>query len=214
MSTRKAGQAIRRALVGRCDFTIVSNNCWGAHVYRALGMEYRTPFVGLFVPAACYLRLLADFDALIGRPLHFVPESAYAGINRWRAEQRLSYPIARLGDAIEIDFMHYGSADEARTKWSKRVERMAGDPRRIFFKFDDKGAQPGHIAAFCRLPLANKVCFAVDTMGLPMVIRAPAEPGTGEVIDGYRLGRVSKRYFNTLRWISTWPRAVPLPSLL
>jgi uncharacterized protein (DUF1919 family) len=40
------------------EFTIVSNNCWGAHIYQNLGEPYRTPFVGLFLAPECYLRLL------------------------------------------------------------------------------------------------------------------------------------------------------------
>jgi len=42
------------------NFTIVSNNCWGGEVYRGFGLPYQTPFVGLFLFPACYIKLLKN----------------------------------------------------------------------------------------------------------------------------------------------------------
>jgi uncharacterized protein (DUF1919 family) len=214
MKKKEAKCAFRRLLVGACDFTIVSNNCWGGHIYRELGIEYRTPFIGLFIPAPCYLRLLRNFDALIGAPLRFIQESAYPDINQMRRERGLSYPIALLGDEVEINFMHYGSAEEAQDKWRYRSLRMAEDRTRYFFKFDDNCDTRDHIEQFCSLPLANKICFTIKPLDLPKVVQVPVDPQTGRIVDGYILGRISKDYFNTLRWISSRPSYVPLPSLL
>lgn len=211
---KQARHALRRMLVGSCDFTIVSNNCWGAHVYQALGIEYRTPFVGLFLPARDYLHLLGDFDRLIHAPLRFVDESSDLHVNEMRRQGGLSYPIAMLGEEVEVDFMHYRSAAEAESTWQRRVARMAEDRRRFFFKFDDIGASPHQVEQFCNLPLANKICFTAGHAALPQVVRVPADPQTGRIVDGYVLGRISKRYFNTLRWISTRPDYLPLPSLI
>jgi uncharacterized protein (DUF1919 family) len=202
-----------RRLAGHCDFTIVSNNCWGAHVYQALGITYLTPFVGLFIPPKSYLRLLLRFDQAIGSRLSFVCRSECDQINGWRERAKPTYPIAVLDGDVEIHFQHYSSQEEVLTKWSRRVERMAKDPARRFFKFDDRErASAEDIASFCSLPLANKICFTAAPH--PGSIVVPAEPNKTHVVDGFTLSRLSRRHFNTLRWISTLPRWVHMPSLL
>jgi uncharacterized protein (DUF1919 family) len=91
---------------------------------------------------------------------------------------------------------------------------MAADPSRLFFKFDDReGATAAHLDAFAALDLANKICFAAKSHG-PSTIVVPAAPGAEHAPDGVSLAAVSRRYFNTLRWISPLPRWAPLPSLI
>jgi uncharacterized protein (DUF1919 family) len=206
--------AILRAMAADTRFTLVSNNCWGAHVYQALGVPYATPFVGLFIPPADYLELMARFDELIGAELSFVRESKSASVNAWRTREGLDYPIARLGDVVEIDFQHYHGEDEARATWRRRCARVTPDADRRFFKFDDReGATAAHIEAFAALPLVNKLCFTVSRHAAPTVI-VPAAAGENHAPDGVSLANVSRRYFNTLRWISALPRWLPLPSLI
>ena len=204
---------LMRAIAGP-PFTIVSNNCWGAHVYQAMGLEYRTPFVGMFIPPKGYLTLLADFDRLMREPLRFVPRSASDSVNAWRDAHGLTFPIGILGDAVEIDFQHYRDEAEVLAKWPARCERMVADPGRRFFKFDDReGAEASDIEAFCALPLANKVCFTARPHAVSTVV-APAAEGGEHVLDGVGLAQVSRRLFNTLKWLSPAPAWAPVPSLL
>lgn len=201
-------------MVGDDDFTIVSNNCWGAHVYQALGIPYATPFVGLFLDPASYLALLHDFDRLMRAELVFVDASRSAAINAWRERDKLAYPIGRLGTDVEINFQHYADAADAAGKWRRRAARMAADPTRRFFKFDDReSATDRDLEAFASLPFPHKVCFTASPRATPSVV-VPAGPGDRQVVDGVALAVRSSRYFNTLRWISTAPRWLPLPSLL
>jgi uncharacterized protein (DUF1919 family) len=91
---------------------------------------------------------------------------------------------------------------------------MPADPVRRFFKFDDRDAADAHaIAEFHALPLRNKVCFAARAYDAATVV-VPADPEAGHVPDGLTLSKTSREYFNALRWISTLPRRVPLPSLI
>jgi uncharacterized protein (DUF1919 family) len=206
--------ALLRALAADTRFTVVSNNCWGAHVYQSLGIAYATPFVGLFIPPDDYLELVQHLDALVGAQLSFVPESRSASVNAWRAREQLSYPIGLLGGRVELDFQHYRSEDAARAAWRRRCGRINPDPARRFFKFDDReGATAAHIAAFASLAVPNKVCFTARRHPVPTVL-APAAPGEDHVLDGVSLAAVSRRAFNTLRWISALPRWLPLPSLV
>ena len=195
-------------------FTIVSNNCWGAHVYQALGIPYATPFIGLFIPPRSYLALLADFTRLMRAELAFTAESRSASVNAWREREGLRYPIGLLGDEVEIDFQHYPDEPAAREAWRRRSSRMVADPGRLFFKFDDReGASPADIDSFDALELRNKVCFAAKASGTRAIVVPPA-PGEDHAPDGVALAAISRRYFNTLRWISTLPTWAPLPSLI
>ena len=203
-----------RTLAGDRPFTIVSNNCWGAHVYQALGITYATPFVGLFVPPQSYLTLLRDFDRLMRSGLEFTPASRSASVNAWREREGLRYPIALLGGEVEIDFQHYRDEAAARETWRRRTARMVADPNRLFFKFDDReGATADDIEAFGALDWPNKVHFTAKA-GDPSAVVVPPAPGEDHAPDGVRLATISRRYFNTLRWISALPRWAPLPSLI
>lgn len=202
-----------RTLVGGEPFTIVSNNCWGAHVYQALAIPYATPFVGLFIPPDSYLTLLGDFERLMRAPLQFTRASRSASVNAWRSAAGLNYPIGLLGGEVEIDFQHYPDEATARETWRRRTARMTADPRRRFFKFDDReGATAAHIDAFCAMDLPNKLCFAAKPARASIIV--PPASGEDHAPDGVSLAAISRRYFNTLRWISTLPRWAPLPSLI
>jgi uncharacterized protein (DUF1919 family) len=203
-----------RALAGDARFTIVSNNCWGAHVYQALAVPYATPFVGLFIPPESYLTLLGDFARLVRADLAFVTESRSASVNAWREREGLAYPIGLLGGEVEIDFQHYPDEAAALRAWRRRAARIAAAPKRLFFKFDDReGATGAHIEAFSALDLPNKVCFTARAHAAPTIVVPPA-PGEDHAPDGVSLAAISRRHFNTLRWISTLPRWAPLPSLI
>jgi uncharacterized protein (DUF1919 family) len=201
-------------LAGDCEFTIISNNCWGAHIYQAMRIEYKSPFVGLFIPPTSYLHLLRRFDYYIRSNLTFTNESSSASINLWRDRAGLDYPIGLLDGQVELHFQHYTSENEARSKWRRRCRRVNPDPLRWFFKFDDReGATAEDLGEFCGLPLTNKVCFTGTAYGFSTIV-VPGEPGDEHVSDGEALSRISRRYFNTLRWVSTRPAWVPLPPLL
>lgn len=204
---------VMRAIAGK-PFTLISNNCWGAHVYQVMEVPYRTPFVGLFIPPEGYLTLVENFSDFIRAPLTFVQESRSPALNQWRKAERLTYPIGRLGGEVEINFQHYASEAEAAEKWRRRCERIVPDSARWFFKFDDRDdADAEQIEAFCGLPLANKVCFTATAYSCDTVVVA-AEPGRAHVPDGVTLSKISPRYFNTMQWLSSLPSFVPVPALV
>jgi uncharacterized protein (DUF1919 family) len=191
-----------RPLAKPSPFTIVSNNCWGAHVYRLLDEPYHTPFIGLFLAPACYVALAQNFRATVRRPLRFQDSSRHAYINALRAEEGLNYPIGVLDHGIEIQFLHYASEAEAREKWSRRVERIVKDDSRLFFKFCERdGCTREDLRAFDALPFSNKVCFVSKPMPvLKSAVWIP-ESRNGQVPHGGELSEISSKYFDTLRWL-------------
>jgi len=206
--------ALLRWMVGDLNFTVVSNNCWGSHVYRVLDIPYLTPFVGMFIPPKSYLYLLKRFDSCIGADLEFADQSASAPISLWRQRERLTYPIGLLEGHVELHFLHCADEKDARTKWQESCGWIVSDPSRWFFKFDDSwGASAEEVEEFCALPFGNKVCFTTARYNSSTVIvPAVAKDGGAQNPDGILLADISPQYFNALRWISTWPRAVSLPS--
>lgn len=200
---RKAVLAAARPVLSATPFTIVSNNCWGAHIYRELRLPYSTPFVGLFVPPGCYLELLRNFDSLIRGDLSFIRASKYQRVNEFRASRCLDYPIALLADRVEIHFMHYKSREECLSKWRRRVARIVEPSSKCLFKFcDHDGATIDELRAFDELPMSRKVCFVGSPhLALSCGTFVPSCPD-GRVPDGGELASVSARHFNALRWIA------------
>jgi uncharacterized protein (DUF1919 family) len=206
--------AILRLLARDTEFTIISNNCWGAHIYSSLRIPYRTPFVGLFIPPQDYLQLVRRFDYYIQSRLSFASQSRLVHLNQWRTREGLSYPIGLLNGCVELHFQHYADEHQARAKWLRRCQRITPNPANRFFKFDDReGATTKDLRDFCSLPLAHKVCFTAISYDFATVV-VPNEPGDVQVMDGKSLSETSWRYFNSLRWVSTLPKWAPLPSLL
>lgn len=145
---------LRKKLTNK-NFTIISNNCWGGHVYQDLGLEYMTPFVGMFLYAQCYLKLLKNLDYYLTQDLIFISESKYEEANNKR--KNAYYPIALLDD-IELHMVHYKTEDEAYCKWNRRKSRM--NMNNLFIKL----SAPNHleyevIKEFDNLAYQNKIIF-------------------------------------------------------
>lgn len=184
------------------SFTIISNNCWGAEIYKELKVAYNTPFVGLFVPPKCYITLLENFEQHIYGSLNFVECSKYEYYNQFRKANNHNYPIGILNSCIEIHFLHYDSVNEAKSKWFRRTERLKSASR-IFLKFCDREVFDERlIERFDQLKFKNKVCFTTKKYHFDSVVQISELKNQKEVIDGKSLYHVSKFYFDVLEWIN------------
>lgn len=113
----------RQNLLKGKSFTVLSNNCWGAHVYRFFSLPYLTPTIGLYFFPEDYLKFIKDYKKYLSLELIFIPweKSKYANILKERKQTNV--PIGLLDD-IEIVFLHYKTADEAYEKWNRRLARI------------------------------------------------------------------------------------------
>ena len=159
MNLRKILTWTRRIGLKGNNFTIVSNNCFAGFVYQKFDIPYNTPFVGLFILGPDYIELLKNFNILIKEKLVFIKgdESKYKDYliktNRFN-----KYPIGKLGNNVEIHFLHYKSETEAQEKWNRRLKRM--NFNNILFKFSDNDmSNLKLIKEFDNLPFKNKICF-------------------------------------------------------
>lgn len=194
---RMARRVRLRLLVRRTDFTVISNNCWGAEIYRDLNIPYLTPFVGLYLLPDAYLDLLENFPAVLDTPLTFDGPGHTAS--------PCAYPVGLLDGRIPIHFMHYKDAAEAQEKWQRRRARMAPDLNRNFFKFCDReGCHYEHLKRFDELPFPHKVAFVSKPVtGLKCAIRVPhPDPRSDCVDEGPRLYEQCHRYFSIAGWLN------------
>ena len=196
-------RGILRARIRDRDFGVISNNCWGAHIYQRLGVEYATPFVGLFLDPGCYLTLLSRLRWYLTRPLRFRDTSRYEYLNERRAVNQTTYPIGCLEDEVEIHFMHYGSVQEAASKWARRVARLTPRDDRLFVKFDDNNdCTATQLDAFERLPFQHKVCFVASPMPRLRSAVWIRESRDGHLPFGSLLWRASPKHFDAAGWIN------------
>jgi uncharacterized protein (DUF1919 family) len=177
------------------DFIIVSNNCFGAEIYRRLNKPYNTPFVGLFIMADSYIRLLENFHIYMNKEIEFkeVSDSKISGIE---------YPIGYLDD-IEIHFMHYMSKSEAKEKWERRTKRMFESNADMFFKFDDRdGANQDHFRRFGMLNFENKISFSVKRENSNSILIKQTGNSGETVPDGVALYNVCFQYIDLYAWLN------------
>ena len=163
---RKLLATRRRKQLKSARFTIISNNCWGGMIYESYRLPKQTPTVGCFFMADDYIRFLTRLDDYLAAELTFInPEDS-----RWRQEickdKRYGhYPVGKLTimrngkyEDVEMFFMHYHSAEEAKEKWERRLKRV--DREHMLIKFNDQnGCTEEHIRAFEALPFPHKICF-------------------------------------------------------
>ncbi|MBX0292131.1 DUF1919 domain-containing protein [Hymenobacter sp. HSC-4F20] len=152
ISGKRRFEARRRQmrLVRNKDFTVFSNDCWGAEVYKYLSLPFNTPFIGLFLMAPCYVEFLRNPKYYIAQDLVFQETSRYQEINKIR--QTNPYPLATLGGKVEVSFLHYHSVEEAREKWQRRVARINWDNLLVKFDGSKDGATPELLQEFEQMP--------------------------------------------------------------
>lgn len=169
----------RAGLINHNPLTIISNNCWGGHVYRYFNLPYSSPTIGLYFFTEDYLKFLNKLNYYLSQDISFIPQeqSKYKDILKERNTPPC--PIGVLDD-IEIIFLHYHSEEEAKRKWSRRKERM--DMSRIIVKMTEQNlCTPAQLRAFDSLPYKNKFVFVHKDYGLASQIVCKEFEKYGEV---------------------------------
>jgi uncharacterized protein (DUF1919 family) len=189
---------LQKSLVNR-NFTIISNNCWGGSVYEDLDLEYLTPFVGLFIYAPCYIKLLSDLKYYLSLDLKFRNESIYPEAGKILLEN--NYPLGVLGD-IEIHFLHYTTGDEAYIKWNRRKARISFE--NIFVKMCDRDlCNDMYLKTFDNLPFKKKIFFSSrnisDIKSLVYLDKYKGQPYIGDI---YSDRWAYRERFNVVDWLN------------
>ena len=173
----KYAQWKNRRKLKSTEFSVISNNCWaGTASYQPFGLKYNTPTVGLFLMDEDYIRFLERLEWYLQQTPRFIrPEQSkyYDKISN-NGNVQVSYPIAIIGDDVELFFMHYHSEQEALTKWQRRVKRINFDKLLVKMSLRDSGyAIEDILERFARLPFKNKICFSPQASDSPDVVHVP-----------------------------------------
>jgi uncharacterized protein (DUF1919 family) len=162
------------------NFSIFANNCAAGFVYQDSGLPYLTPTIGLFFHSPCYIKLLENFE-WIHDELQFVNISKYETSNKLRSSANLTYPIAIIGNGVEIHFLHYTSNEEALEKWSRRLKKINFDNLLFLFCVRELNTDE-HVYKFCAMPFKNKLCISAKSFSeLSEVIQLGEYEKDGEV---------------------------------
>jgi len=182
----------------REDFTIISDDCWGAEIYRKLGLQYQTPCVGLMIKAPCYINFVERFEEKIAEPLHFIKQSKYPEVGH------VSYPIGALGDDVEIHFYHYTSEAEAIRKWKRRVARVNRD--HLIFKIDAQKTR-NEFPEEAEMLLSRFKSFSATRRLIIDQCHCDNEENLLAVkywgMDGRLMFKKSLRFFDLAHWLNT-----------
>ncbi len=186
--------------VHNTHFSVISNNCWGAEIYRELDLPYATPFVGLFLFSPCYIRMLKNLKGYLSQSLSFVETSLYEEANRER--ETMTYPIGLLGGDVEVHFQHYKNTQEAEEKWSRRTSRILWD--RLFVEFCDRDrfTMP-LLEEFEKMEFVHKVFFSSKNYrGFRLLVWIKECKKEPCVMEGVKLYAACKKYFDIADWLN------------
>ncbi|AOZ98541.1 DUF1919 domain-containing protein [Flavobacterium commune] len=193
---RKLFLSYNQRRMSNVPFVIISDNCWGAEIYKEFNRPYNTPFVGLFFHSPCFIRLLEDFNYYMEQPLHFVSKTKYP-------ISEPNYPIALLGKDVEVHFLHYKDEAEATAKWLRRLERMKQNSEwnNYYFKFSvetDKTEEVKDLLdRFYSLAFKNKLSFATSAYQSANHILIKED----KLPDGLSLYSISRILFDVEYWL-------------
>lgn len=153
-----------RSKIRNKDFTIISNNCWGTFIYKKFGLAYQSPFVNLMLFAPDYIDLLENFSLDTLQKLTFISHenSKYVDEMKKLGIYDTNYPLGLLDGKYELNFLHYKTEEEARTKWLTRCKRINLD--KMIIKFSDGDLCNDSLAIrFDALPYKHKLFFSAKS---------------------------------------------------
>lgn len=179
-------------------FSLITNNDWGACVYRRLGFEYLTPFVGTRIVDRCYLQLLQNLEHYLSSPLTFSDRSQFSAINAER--QSNQFLIGLLGGEIEIYFYDEVSEAEALRNWQKRCQKLQLDNLYIGYFRDRTTAETEYeqyLETFAHLDFPYQAAFTPKPYQIPNTVFLP-----GYENSSYELFKITAKTFNILAWLN------------
>lgn len=151
---------IRKKKLNNSHFTIISNNCWGGHVYRYFRLPYESPTVGLYFYTDDYIRFLSQLRNYVSKEIKFIKPSDSKYYNELLRRGEINKPIGLLGD-VEIVFLHYKSEEEAEEKWNRRCKRINWE--HLIVKISEQNfCSVEDLEKFDLLPFKQKIAFTTQ----------------------------------------------------
>lgn len=165
--------------------TLLSSNCTAGVLYHCLGLEFRSPFINLWLTNEDFVTAMENLDDFLSTPLIRDTDCPKP------------YPVGIGYNNTRIYFLHYESWDDAIQKWEQRKSRI--DTKNMAVMLTNLGS-PGAesknedalLQRFDALPFPNKIVFtSKNHPEISCAVRLPGwKPATGRnVFDTHRLRR-------------------------
>lgn len=117
------------------DFTLVCNNCIGGAFYHDYGLEFKSPFINVFIESDDFFKLMTNFKHYMLDVKELIDITS----------KNDSCPVGLLDD-IKIRFVHYNDFLSASEKWFIRTKRINFD--HLFFLMSDIDWDGSHFSKF------------------------------------------------------------------
>lgn len=176
--------------------TILANNCIGTIIYHDLGLPFLSPTINLTISHRDFMKFLNHLPEYLESDVYPLEvKGAY-------------YPVGEIRygeESVRLNFVHYASFEESRSKWNARKKRV--DPENLFILELKERAEPEMIEEFSRLPYPNKrfitnenptACDCVEVLDL--LNGKDYRRGTGQLLQ-YK-PKSMKRYLDSFDYIS------------
>lgn len=128
--------------------SIICSNCTGGFLYHWLGLEFRSPFINLYMTPGDFVTALEHFEEFMKTDFEEIQI------------RELDYPVGRGAYDTRVHFMHYKNFTEAQMAWNRRKARL--DVRNMGIMLANLGGgveQYGILERFEQLPFKHKVAF-------------------------------------------------------
>lgn len=155
---------LRKSKLNYPHFTIISNNCWGGHVYRYFCLPYESPTVGLYFYTDEYIKFLLHLQEYLKMDLKFIPTNQSKHFDELVKRNETNRIIGVLGD-VEIVFLHYKTETEALEKWKRRCARIQWDHLIVKMTEQNKCSLKA-LQTFDNLPFKQKMVFTSNDYNL------------------------------------------------
>ncbi|EDU61610.1 DUF1919 domain-containing protein [Providencia stuartii] len=134
---------------GHMNVTIISSNCIGTRIYQSTRSMYLSPTINLWISPSDFIKLSYRIKYYMSLDLTECVDNS------------VDYPKGNLGD-ITINFQHYNSFLEAKTKWNLRKKRI--DYNNILILFTDRdGATNMELEAIANHPHYRTIVFCHES---------------------------------------------------
>ncbi len=180
------------------DISIIASNCNGGIISHDLGLEFRSPFVNLWMEPGDYIKLISNLKEYLRSDLSFI------------SEEGIPYPVAMLKD-VKIYFQHFKTKEEAESCWKRRLKRMNYDNIAVFFT-DRDGCTYQMLQEFDKLPYERKVAFThinYPELQSTYCFEGFADEDEVGVLSEYENERLQIRYLDRYDYVSLLNKGLP-----
>lgn len=160
-----------RARLTNTSPTLICPSCIGGFIYHWLGLQFRSPFINLFMENDDFITAMENFDEFFASPLVEDKSGLY------------EYPVGLGAHGERIHFLHYRDFATAVEAWDRRKARIDKSNMAVILSnlgcgIEGKGksreevyrGKAAAVERFNRLPFKNKLVFSDEDIKLPGVV--------------------------------------------